>query len=191
MKNERPDFKTNIVTPAFRLSYPSVWEAKLNPLANRMEYSINMLFDKKTAKTDLAEVRALMQKVAIAKWGAKLPALQSPFRDGDVPKEGKEVNSSEVGMLVVRSWSKNPPGVVDSRNQVILNHDEIYGGCYCRADVNIYAWERAGKYGVNLGLVNIQKLKDGDPFGGRTRPEDSFAPVAQEVSLAEDNAMFG
>lgn len=191
MKNEKPDFKTDIVTPMFRVSYPNVREAKMNPLSKRMEYSLNMLFDKKTAKTDLAKIKELTQKVATHKWGAKLPRLENPFRDGDIAKEGKEVNPTEKGMYVVRCWSKNPPGVVNASNEVILNHDEIYGGCFCRASVNVYAWEYAGKFGINLGLGHIQKLKDGDPFGSRTRVEDAFAPVAESESMAEEtNDMF-
>jgi len=62
-KNARPEFDTRIITPVFRLSYPNVFTAKFNQLAKREEFSIQMLFDKATAKTDLAAMVKLVNKI--------------------------------------------------------------------------------------------------------------------------------
>lgn len=183
MVQQKLDFETKIVTPTFRVSYPFVFEARLNQLSKQLEFSLVMLFDKKTAKQDLLDLRALCQKVAVERWKDKIPAnLRNPFRDGDLEKAD---NISFKNMIFVTSKSKFMPGLVDQRKQPILNRDEFYGGCYARAQVNVYSYSQAGNNGVNLGLLHIQKVKDGQPFGNRTRPEDAFAPI-EDAEIPDD-----
>lgn len=193
-KLAKPDFKTDIITPVFRLSYPNVFKAHRNEIAmngvGRDQYDIVMMFDKKTAKVDLALMYALMKKVAECAFGAGAKGLLNPFKDGDTAttKAGeliKEKNPSYEGNMILNSWSKNRPGVVDAKQQTILDHDEIYGGCYCRAHLNCYAYDVVGNRGIAFGFLNLQKIKDGDPFGSRTKAEDAFTPV-EETSLAEE-----
>lgn len=197
-KFARPDFSTTIVTPVFRLSYPSVFEPKYNELAKRDQYQITMLFDKKTAATDLKEMKELMAKMATWKFGSNVKGLRNPFIDGDTAIDSlgqlrKEKNPSYANMIVLNSWSKNKIGVVNAQRQPILDSDEIYGGCFCRAQLNAYAYEQGGQRGVNFGLMNLQKVKDGDPFGGRVRPEDAFTSVesAGETEAVSTDEMFG
>jgi hypothetical protein len=38
-----------------------------------------------------------------------------------------------------------------------------------------YAYNTNGNRGIACGLNNLQKLADGTPLGGRSRPEDDFA----------------
>ena len=37
-----------------------------------------------------------------------------------------------------------------------------------------YAYNTNGNRGIACGLNNLQKLKDGTPLGGHSRPEDDF-----------------
>lgn len=196
-KNPVPDFPTKIITPIFRLSYPHLFERHHNELANRDQYDIVMMFDKKD-KAAMKPMYDLMAQVAKFRFGANTKGLKNPFKDGDTATNQageliKDKNASYVGMMVLSSWSKNQPGVVDNKNQIVLDHDEVYGGCYCRAQLNCYAYEMAGNRGVSFGLLNVQKIKDGEPFGNRQRPEDAFSPVAGAESNAEmvaDEGMF-
>ena len=191
MKTERPEFKTVIITPVFRLSYPNVWAPKFNQLAKRDQYDIQMLFDKKTDKEALMPMVKLMNDLAIWKWGSKPAGFMNPFKDGDTMKNGagellKEKNPAFEGKIILSSWSKLPPGVMDCTGKnPITQHDEIYGGCYARAQLNAYAFEKGANRGVSFGLLHLQKIKDGDAFGNRTRPEDAFTPV--EGSAAGDS----
>ena len=72
----------------------------------------------------------------------------------------------------------------------ITQQDEIYGGCYCKAQLNAYAYEQAGNRGISFGLLHLQKVKDGEPFGIRTRAEDAFAPVENTDSDMSDDSLF-
>lgn len=197
MKNEKPDIETRIITPVFRLSYPHVWEPKFNQLAKREEYSIQMLFDKATAKVALADMVKMVNYLVNWKWGANAQGIRKPFADGDTKADSTgallvEKNPVYKGMILITSWSKNAPGIVDMTGKhPITQKDEIYGGCFCRAYVNAYCYETAGQKGVNFGLIHIQKIKDGDPLGHRTRPEDAFSPVESEAGAASsDESMF-
>lgn len=194
-----PAKETQIVTPLFRLSFPSVFVAKRNELSGKAQYSIVMLFDKKDALA-LKPMKDLMAPVAEHRFGKGAKGLKNPFKDGDTAKNQaeefiKEKNPSYEGHIILSSWSKNKPGVVNSKTEIILDPDEVYGGCYCRAQLNCYAYEVNGNRGVAFGLMHVQKLKDGDPFGARTRVEDAFSPVeggsfAEETPAAAAGGMF-
>lgn len=186
-----PAKETQIIAPVFRLSFPAVFEPKTNTFNKKEQYSIVMLFDKKSA--DVKPLRDLMIKVANHRFGPGAKGLKNPLKDGDTARNQaeeliKDKNPSYAGHMVMTSWSKNKPGVVNANNQLIIDTDEIYGGCYCRAQLNCYAYETQGNRGVSFGLLHLQKVKDGDPFGARTRVEDAFSPVAGEESQAEDMA---
>ena len=197
MKNAKPDFNTVIITPVFRLSYPHVWDPVFNQLAKREEYSIQMLFDKKE-KAALAPLVKLVQDLIDWKgWAGQ--GARKPFIDGNTKKDSAgvliaEKNPCNKGQIIIRSWSKQAPGIVDSTGKhPITQKDEVYGGCYCRAQLNAYAYEQAGNKGVSFGLLHIQKIKDGEPFGTRTRVEDAFTPVEDEgnAEVTTDDSMFG
>jgi hypothetical protein len=58
--------------------------------------------------------------------------------------------------------------------------------------LNAYAYDQAGNKGVSFGLLHIQKVKDGESFGNRTRAEDAFAPVESAgAESSADDSMFG
>jgi hypothetical protein len=155
-----------------------------------------MLFDKKTAKADLAAMVVLVGDMVEWKWGKNSQGVRRPFVDGDTAKDQSgalkcEKNSSYKGMILLTSWSKQQPGVVDATGKhPIVQEDEIYGGCYCRAKLNAYCYEQAGNRGVSFGLLHLQKVKDGTPFGNRTRAEDAFSPVESALPTIEED-MFG
>ena len=187
--------ESTLITPVFRVSYPNVFKPKRNDLSGKDEYSVVMLFDKKTAKTELKELYALAKKAAEDKWGVgKIPKkLKTPFKDGDQKNadliaDGKNANPTYEGMIFINAKSTYAPGVVNAKREIILDASEFYGGCYARAQVSVYAYDTKGNQGVAIGLRHIQKVKDGDPFGNRTSPEDAFSPIDETTSLADNTA---
>ena len=80
----------------------------------------------------------------------------------------------------VQKWAFNAnsgtaPGIVDSACETIIERSQIYSGVYARASVNFFAFNSNGNKGIACGLNNIQKLRAGDPLGGKSRAEDDFA----------------
>lgn len=184
---------TKVMTPKFRVSFPDVFVARAMEQGQEPKFAITMLFAK---DADLSALKAAAQQAVIDKWGAdpkKWPAnLKSPFRDqGDMEYEGYE-----KGCIFVRATSKQKPGVVGLDAKTPLEPADFYPGCYARATVNAFAYEAKGNKGVSFGLQNVQKLEDGDPLGGRSRPDQDFEPVAAPLGgtpgpATSADALFG
>ena len=56
----------------------------------------------------------------------------------------------------------------------------LYSGVYGRASINLYAFNSNGNKGIACGLNNLQKIRDGEPLGGKPRTEDDFATADDE-----------
>lgn len=170
-----------LLTPMFRVSFPQIFEARAMQPGQEAKYSITMLFDIKTINQKPSEKKlwedmmASVKIVAAEKWPKGIPVgFKVPFRDG---LEKEQYEGYGKGIIFVAATTKTRPGLVDQNLQKIINPEEFYPGVYARATVNPFAWTKLGKNGVSFGLQNVQKVKDGDALGGRTRAEDDFTPL--------------
>jgi len=170
----------NVITPKFRVSYPNVFRARKNDLSGKDEYSVVALFAK---GENLSMLKAAAQAAAKEKWGDKMPKnLRSPFRDqGEREKDGKLPEGLEAGAIFINLKSQQRPGLVDGNRQAIIDENDLYAGCYARAQVRAYAYEQKGNTGVAFGLQNLQKMGEGEPLSSRVKAEDAFEPVAGAV----------
>jgi ssDNA-binding protein len=180
---------SNVMTPEFRVSYPKVFKPELNKLSGKTEYSLQALFK---LGADLTPLKKAALEAINAKWTPEkvkqlqaASRLRSPFRDqGDREKLDEATGKSvmpigyEKGAIYITLKNAQRPGVVDGNVQPIIDETLFYAGCYARATVRAFAYEQKGNCGVSFSLSNVQKVRDGDPFGSRTKPEDDFAPIA-------------
>ena len=177
-----------LITPKFRVSFPNLFKAQHNKLSGKDEFTVVALFPK---DADLSALKKAAHDACVKKWGPNEKTwpknIRSPFRDqGEKAKEndaGKVVLPSGhvAGAIFMNFKSKERPGVVGPDLQPIIDPSEIYAGCYARAAVTAFAYDQAGNRGVSFGLNNIQKMGDGDHFGGRTKAEDDFTAISNEV----------
>lgn len=164
-------------TPEFRVSFPNLFTPR-GFEGQPAKYSVVMLFPK---GADLSELKQLVKEAIEAKWPdpAKRPkGLRNPFRDGNTEKPDMD---GYQDVTFVTASSKMRPGVVDRNVKAILDENDVYAGCYACATVTAFAYDKAGNRGVAFGLQNFQKLRDGDPFSGRSRAEDDFEPLPEEL----------
>ena len=166
---------TKVVTGVVRLSYANVWEpASIN--GSTPKYSVSLIIpksDKQTLDAINAAVDAAI-KEGVAKFGGKIPnkaALKLPLRDGDTERDDEAYKNS----FFVNANSTTAPQIVDRSVQPILDRSEVYSGCYARVSVNFYAFNSNGNRGIACGLGNIQKVRDGEPLGGKSSAADDFA----------------
>ena len=120
------------------------------------------------------ELEARLVKEGVAKFGGKIPnkaALKLPLRDGDTERDDEAYKNS----FFVNANSTTAPQIVDRSVQPILDRSEVYSGCYARVSVNFYAFNSNGNRGIACGLGNIQKVRDGEPLGGKSSAADDFA----------------
>lgn len=193
--------KEKIHSPEFRASFPALFEPRAAKKGDKAYYSITMLFrvaetpESKERGEKVVSIQVLkdaVKAVAEQKFGtdrSKWPKLKLPFRscltEEDKNKKGKP--GIDDGVIWVEAKSDpqyNPrPGVVfshagpDGRPAPLTIPTDFQGGCYAQATVNPYHWEYMGKQGISFGLQNVQKLRDGESFGGRGTAENDFDAV--------------
>lgn len=175
---------TKVVTGVVRLSYAHVWEpASIN--GGTPKYSVSLIIPKSDAKT-INAINAAVDaaiKEGAAKFGGKIPnkaALKLPLRDGDAERDDEAYKDS----MFVNANSTTAPQIVDLAVQPILDRAEVYSGCYARVSVNFYAFNSNGNRGIACGLGNIQKVRDGEPLGGRSSAADDFATDVDDDFLS-------
>ena len=168
-----------ITGPNTRWSYCNVWQPKsIN--GGTPKYSVSLIIPKSDTVT-INRIKAAIEaayKEGEAKLkgnGRSVPALsvlKIPLRDGDAERPDDEAYANAY---FVNANSATAPGIVDADRQPILDTSEVYSGVYGRASINFYAFNSNGNKGIACGLNNLQKIRDGEPLGGKSRPEDDFA----------------
>ena len=166
---------TKVVTGVVRLSYANVWEPKsINGGAEK--YSVSLIIPKADTKTLGAIQKAIDAAIdeGRGKFGGKVPSkatLKLPLRDGDVDRPDDEAYTH---CYFVNANSSSAPEIVDKSLNPVLNRSEVYSGVYARVSINFYAFNSNGNRGIACGLGNIQKVRDGEPLGGKTSAADDF-----------------
>ncbi len=162
-----------------RWSYCNAWEPKsIN--GGTPKYSVSLIIPK-TDTVTVEKIKAAIQAAyeegasKLKGNGKSVPALsaiKTPLRDGDLerPDDAAYANS-----YFVNANSATAPGIVDANCQPIIDRSEVYSGVYGRASINFYAFNSNGNKGIACGLNNLQKIRDGEPLGGKSRAEDDFA----------------
>lgn len=167
--------RTKVITGKnTRLSYFHGWEpVSINSSPER--YSVSVLIPKDDTETVNAINNAVNTAIeeGIGKFGGKKPnkaSLKLPLRDGDTERN----DEAYAGHWFINANSRTAPQIVDKAVKPILDRDEVYSGCYARVSLNFYAFNSNGSKGIACGLGNIQKIKDGEPLGGRCSATDDF-----------------
>lgn len=109
-----------------------------------------------------------------------LEAIKTPLRDGDLERPGDDAYKDS---FFINANSATQPGIVDANCQHILERSEVYSGVYGRASISFYAFNSNGNKGIACSLNNLQKIRDGEPLGGKPRAEDDFATADDEDFL--------
>ena len=171
-----------------RWSYANVWEAKsIN--GGKPKFSVSLIIPKDDTAT-VNKIKAAIQSAyeegqsKLKGNGKTVPTLsiiKTPLRDGDLERPDDE---AYAGCYFINANSASAPGIVDSDRQPVIDRSEVYSGVYGRASINFYAFNSNGNKGIACGLNNLQKIKDGEPLGGKSRAEDDFATADDEEFLA-------
>ena len=163
-----------------RWSYANIWDPKAPLGGGTPKYSVSLIIPKDDTAT-INKINAAIQAAyeegqSKLKGNGKsvppLSAIKNPLRDGDIERPD---DPAYAGCYFVNANSASKPGVVDADRQPIIERSEVYSGVYGRASINFYAYNVNGSKGVACGLNNLQKIKDGEPLGGKASAEADFA----------------
>lgn len=169
---------TKVVTGKVRFSYAHLFEAQQQKDGDA-KYSVTLLIPKNDTQT-MTKIRTAIAEARenfCSRNGANaLPAKPNhTLHDGDGMRDsGEEFGPECKGCYVITVGSKQKPIIVDSFRNVITDPGEIYSGCYGRAAINFYGYNRNGRKGISAGLLSVQKLHDGEPLGGSMGSADDF-----------------
>jgi len=177
-----------ITGPNTRWSYANVWEPKsIN--GGTPKFSVSLIIPKSDTKT-VAKIKAAIEAAyhegesklkANGKTVPPLTALKTPLRDGDAERPDDEAYANSY---FINANATTAPGIVDVDRNPILTRSEVYSGVYGRASISFYAFNSNGNKGIACGLNNLQKVRDGEPLGGKASAESDFATDDDEDFLA-------
>ncbi len=160
-----------------RIAFPHLFERDSFE-GKPTKYGATFLIPKGDPQIKLIEDE--IAKVAQKKFGAKcketlasIKGISSRycFQDGD--KLDKAVDGYAGHMFIGAKNDIDHPNVgcirVVGHNRDIpltLETNNIYGGCYVNANIDIYAYNNKGSKGISATLSAVQYFKDGDAFSG-------------------------
>jgi hypothetical protein len=176
-----------ITGPDTRWSYANVWEPKsIN--GGTPKYSVSLIIPKSDTRT-VAKLKAAIEAAyregesklrGNGKTVPPLASIKNPLRDGDAERPD---DPAYANAYFINANSTTAPGIVDADLNPVLTRSEVYSGVYGRASINLYAFNSNGNKGIACGLNNLQKIRDGEPLGGKTSAENDFASDDDEDFL--------
>lgn len=183
---------TNVTTGEVRFSYCHLFKPYAAMMGQEEKYSVTVLVPKTDVDTMNrinAAMEAAKQRGIAEKWNGQCPPIVPiPVYDGDGkrPSDGMEFGPECKGHWVFTAGAKadNPPEVVDSQGNPIINQSEVYSGMYGKVNVRFYPYSYGGKKGVGCGygLGPVMKTRDGEALGG------SAPTAAQAFGFAQQAA---
>jgi hypothetical protein len=174
-------FGEKMTTPTGRVSFPYVFEKAASLEAGKEgKYEVTLYIPK---SEDISKLRANLEKVAREAFGAKFQSLEKlkhpPIKDGD----DKDPSDPAYGHWIIRAKSAKRPLVVDASRSPIESKEAIYGGCFGRINVTPASYAIPTGWGVTLYLNAVQKVKDGERFGGGgVSAEEVFEALSVDAS---------
>lgn len=188
MKTEEKKTETKVIKlNDVRLSYPSLFVATAMKNADgtlgKANFQATFLLDKKKHAGVIKQLEAEIPRVALDKFGKKVPLKHVCLHDGS-EKEDKEGYSDDVMFVIAKSETR-PPVVDQKRNPLVKDDGKPYAGCYVNATISLFAYSHpVGGKGVSASLRAVQFLRDGESFGaGPVNAEEEF----EEVTDSPDN----
>lgn len=186
---------TKVVTGKVRFSFCHIFKPQEPQGGGDPKYSVTLLIPKSDTATlgKIKEAMAEARENFCKRNGANaLPAkFNHTLHDGDGVRPGGDPFGPECeGCYVITVSSKQKPVIVDNIRNPITDPAEVYSGCYGRASINFYGYNTAGKKGVSAGLLSVQKLHDGEPFG-TVGSADDFNDDYKDPNSQEDDDWMG
>jgi hypothetical protein len=165
--------KIKFVTGKVRFSFVHVFEPA-ETLNGTLKYSTMILIPKSDKET-IARFNKAFEECKTSNavyFGGSVPkVLKGGLRDGATERE----DETFADYYFINASSNEKPGVVDADVNPIISQSEFYSGCYGRASITFFPYDVSGSKGIACGLNNVQKLEDGEKFGGATSAAVDFA----------------
>jgi hypothetical protein len=178
----------NMESETFRVSFPYLATPSSYP-GEDPKYQLDAIFDPQTAGAFWNNLTAQIQQMLAQEYPGQEHLFQLPqMKDGNAniakTDPAQQPKNGYAGTYYTTFKSAEPVGCVkfDMAQGVDINIDpkQVYSGCYARAFIQ--AWIQDNSFGkrVNLKLLAIKFVADGESLGGvvPVDPTAAFAPGA-------------
>lgn len=175
-----------IVTPIVRLSFPQLFtpRAYQDDPENKKVYRADLIFTREQLKEPYAGKKAqtvslltAIQNAKIDMWGYDKtkknngwPKFPHPtIKDGNekTNQEGEVIEAyQDMFYITPKTGEKFPPKIYGPRKETNLTEQDLYGGCWVRAQILVKAYENGANKGIALYLNEVMKVRDDEKFGG-------------------------
>lgn len=168
-----------IITPVCRLSFPNLFVPRAWNEDEKKSFECDLIVDSKEAwKEEYAGKKTKTLSLRKAIFNAKLdqfgPKDDWPEFEYDVIHDGNDRTIGETdevlegyedkSFIKPRTGEKYPPKLL-LKNGDPASEEDLYGGCYVRAQILVRPYDTGKNVGVSLRLISIMKVKDGEKFG--------------------------
>lgn len=189
-KNHTVDVRSPLAT----LSFPRIFADTAGTKDNgKTVYDIQIIIPKSDREGVKRLLRAI-KEVGVAKWGDNWTSVRNPLRDGD--KEQKDLTDDgstkgekypeRLGCYFMSVRSERQPVVVAADRSAITDSREVYGGCKGHVSISFYPYSTSGNHGIGASLNGVQKIADGEAFGGGAPSVESMFDVLEDESVDSD-----
>jgi len=154
-------FINDIVSPKGRFAFPHLAKPDEGGQYSDGKFKVTLLIPK---DSDMTALKQAIGSCAREAWGGKVKPkdlCHMPLRDGDE----KTNLDGYAGCWYVTAKSSKRRRIVDRKREDIAPED-AYGGCEGRLVLTAMSYEQGGKPGVTFLLDTVQKLGEGQAFGG-------------------------
>lgn len=168
-------------------SFVNLFKPRAVNAGDEPKYGMALLFNKKTAAKQLAELARICEAVAALKFGPQwknIKGFKLPIRDGDAERPE---DKAYAGKMFVSTSSQRQPGVVNRSLQPIMDAKDAYSGCNFIAAVNVFAYDKGNK-GVALGLNNVMVHSTGTRIDGQKDAAEDFAEYVGDDAGGESSS---
>lgn len=187
------------MTPVFRGSFTDTVFKAEGYDGSEPKYGLTAVWDpSKFSAKDKERWKAIRRAIdeeCMARFKKKADDLPGNFKKG--LRDGAEKADLEgfgEGKVFANLTTKMRPGVVDKDRNPISheegNTDEVYSGAYFRATITVYSYENKSK-GYALGLMNLQKVADGERIDGRTDAAEDFEDEVDGAWMEQEDDDVG
>jgi hypothetical protein len=168
------------VTPVFRVSFPNLFEPQAVN-GGKPKYGLSAVWTPsqftELDKKRWVEIKKAMDAESMRAFKKPLKDLPANIKRGLRNGNEKELEGYGEGTIFASLTTKLKPGIVNLDKTPIGpehgNDDLIYPGMFARATVVVYSYSNEGK-GIALGLMNLQRVKDGERLDSRTEASADF-----------------
>lgn len=180
--------ETHAVTGKVRLIHCNLASPRVSKASGEPRYSVTLLIPKDDLETkallDQAMEAAILDGV-IRLWNGRPEKIQLPLWDGDEVQvwdslpTARQPQEQYKGHWVLKAMSRRQPQVVDANLKPLSDASSLYSGIYGRVSVDFFPFANGERRGLLCGLVNVQKLADGERMGGRPNAREDFRAASE------------